>query len=646
MLPGILLRMLRACWFCPRTLPLRRRVSPVSARTMALEQRVLPAGTVTTSLVNGLLTITGDAANNNIEVTIERDRVNIASSDTAIRGVTSVRPTALKINLGGDADTLTISGFSPGNLSRLLELASLDIFTGNGRDTVSIDGVRVRGMVNIDTGSGVDLVGIGQLHAGSVKVKTGSENDIVNFGSLESGDEVNPIVIRGDFTIDTGAGRDQVESWGKFDLRGATLIRTGAGDDFVDLTSFGYLEVSQIRNLKVETGEDMDVVKLSGLTIGTLNLQTGAAIDLVNLGAFDGNIQVLGTTTVNTGDANDKVYIGGLTTSFVVPGPVYNEFRGKVTINLGNGTDLLRADSSEFSRGADILLGQGRDVADLGRFLGGLMFDGPLLLDTGNNNDLITLGVPGVPPNEDPFILFGWVDFNGPVTIKGGNLPPVIHWHSDNASFNSRLTATGVKWVEHKINRTNLLTAPRITLTNRKTGSFREQKQRTFITNYTVTKDAKGNVKLVPVQTKITTGITLKTTATISADRRTVTVDIEFVKVSIDEPVATHTINTPLGPQKISLPVITTLEIKTRVTIPDGGTVLVAGVKKKVETRDGKIATASTSNIQLQVTPRIIIQDEEQAGSSDLQVTLDLRLIELIDRNFGPDGWDPAGEDF
>jgi type II secretory pathway component GspD/PulD (secretin) len=80
----------------------------------------------------------------------------------------------------------------------------------------------------------------------------------------------------------------------------------------------------------------------------------------------------------------------------------------------------------------------------------------------------------------------------------------------------------------------------------------------------------------------------------------------------------------------VQLPVIATVTVSTTVSVPDGGTVLLGGVKRLKEGRNmagvpilNKIPYLSrlfsnsgvgreTESVMLMVTPRIIIQEEEE----------------------------------
>ena len=81
----------------------------------------------------------------------------------------------------------------------------------------------------------------------------------------------------------------------------------------------------------------------------------------------------------------------------------------------------------------------------------------------------------------------------------------------------------------------------------------------------------------------------------------------------------------------VQLPIIATTSVSTVVSVPDGGTILLGGVKRSTETRDEEGIPflsnipyvnrlfknvgigRTTTNLMMMVTPRIIIQAEEEA---------------------------------
>ena len=84
------------------------------------------------------------------------------------------------------------------------------------------------------------------------------------------------------------------------------------------------------------------------------------------------------------------------------------------------------------------------------------------------------------------------------------------------------------------------------------------------------------------------------------------------------------------GPQVVQQPVMERVTVQTTVSVPDGGTVLLGGIKRLRESRNmsgvpilNKLPYISrlfkntgvgreTESLMLMVTPRIIIQEEEE----------------------------------
>ena len=621
----------------------RARFVGGGARFSHLESRMLLSGIVTSTLDNGVLSLHGDAAGNGILVSIDGNRITVSSLDsfessdldpTNIVGVASANATELVISLE-DGDNFLIIKSNPLN-PETMDRVQIDM--GASDDHVRVDLLRLSGDLSIDTGDGRDEVVFSDIQVESATINTGGQSDNVDFGALpyigSQGNEYDPFVVRDTLTIDTGDDRDRVLCYGKV-MTGTTLIRTGAGDDEVELTNYGAVWFPGLfGNLRIETGTDRDEVNLSGLQLSSLSIDTASGVDTVRLGFHWGGIQVMGPVNVATGDGNDQLDVGGGAMAVFTPGYLVNEFLDLVTFSLGSGSDLLQVNKTDFSRAASFDLGDGRDIVDLGRLYGGLMLNGPLLVDTGNGNDWITIGIPGVTEAFPPHFMLGTTDFNGPVTFRGGDPNTRIDWYSDNAHFNARLSLSNVQMTEHRIDRRNLLDAPMITVMNGRTATVRESQTQSFITGYKTTRGKGGKVAVKPIITKIQTGISLTAKAVISSDRRYVTIDLQFVKSEIGT-IESRTINTPLGEREIELPQILKLEAHTQVIVPDGGTVLAAGLKQTAQWLHDGSRHATSRDLQLLVTPRIMINEEEWSTTrnKDLSVTLELRLLEMLDFN-------------
>ena len=202
--------------------------------------------------------------------------------------------------------------------------------------------------------------------------------------------------------------------------------------------------------------------------------------------------------------------------------------------------------------------------------------------------------------------------------------------------------------------RTNVLQAPKVTLFNGQTGFINDTTQRPFVTTIIpVVGDFAAAYQ--PVITVLSEGTSLGVQPVVSKDRR-------FVRLTL-VPVFSHvgdvstftftgsttsnsgtTVQDPTNPGKtvrqgaitttggttVQLPSLASTSVSTTVSVPDGGTVLLGGIKRLSEGRVergvpflSKLPYVSrlfknvgigrtASSLMLMVTPRIIIQEEEE----------------------------------
>jgi type II secretory pathway component GspD/PulD (secretin) len=192
--------------------------------------------------------------------------------------------------------------------------------------------------------------------------------------------------------------------------------------------------------------------------------------------------------------------------------------------------------------------------------------------------------------------------------------------------------------------RTNVMQAPKLTLFNGQTATIQIQDFQWFVTNVQVVQNA-GQVVFVPQNQPIPMGINLAIQAVVSGDRRFVRLNIAPTMVNLaSATVPLFPVTTFITPvfeggaqgqpvpftQFIQQPTFTTVTIQTTVSVPDGGTVLLGGLKLMNEGRNefgppvlSKIPYLNrlfknvgygkdTSSLLLMVTPRVIINTEEE----------------------------------
>jgi type II secretory pathway component GspD/PulD (secretin) len=192
--------------------------------------------------------------------------------------------------------------------------------------------------------------------------------------------------------------------------------------------------------------------------------------------------------------------------------------------------------------------------------------------------------------------------------------------------------------------RTNVMQAPKLTMFNGQTATITINDQQYFVTNVTVVQ-AGGQVVFVPQNTPTPLGVNLAIQPVVSADRRFVRMNLSprltnlasalvplFPVTSFITPVFEGGAQGQPVPftQFIQQPTFTTVVVQTTVSVPDGGTVLLGGLKLLNEGRNefgppvlSKIPYLDrlfknvgygrdTSSLMIMVTPRIIINAEEE----------------------------------
>jgi type II secretory pathway component GspD/PulD (secretin) len=192
--------------------------------------------------------------------------------------------------------------------------------------------------------------------------------------------------------------------------------------------------------------------------------------------------------------------------------------------------------------------------------------------------------------------------------------------------------------------RTNVMQAPKLSLFNGQTSTLTVNTFQNFVTGVTVGVTG-GQYTFSPIIQPFPLGVSLTMQATISADRR-------FVRMSLAPTLTnlvTQTINlfpvvVPIFPQLdntatgqpvvftqyIQQPIVATVTVQTTVAVPDGGTVLMGGLKLLSEERKeygppilSKIPYINrlfkntsygrdAQSLLIMVTPRVIIQEEEE----------------------------------
>jgi type II secretory pathway component GspD/PulD (secretin) len=299
-----------------------------------------------------------------------------------------------------------------------------------------------------------------------------------------------------------------------------------------------------------------------------------------------------------------------------------------VDFNINIPTGDATSKNGSLLAGGNFTNGNFPNVFDPGRFLTGFTPSGTFTpdLDIPIKNSSFGMAVP---------------PFGGFPNIPGANggVSMGLAFLSDIQVFLFMEAAQGDT-------RTNVMQAPKITLFNGQTSTITITDQQFFTTNVNIITGPNGQPIFVPLNTPVVTGgSTLTVQAVITADRRFVRLSLAPALTNLASAIVpllpTAVIITPTfeggfaAPpvaftQFLQQPAFNTITVNTTVMVPDGGTVLMGGLKRLSEGRNefgppvlSKIPYINrlfknvgygreAESLLIMVTPRIIIQEEEE----------------------------------
>ena len=149
----------------------------------------------------------------------------------------------------------------------------------------------------------------------------------------------------------------------------------------------------------------------------------------------------------------------------------------------------------------------------------------------------------------------------------------------DNPEVNAILRAV------RKRERATLITAPRLTVHNTQRGHVSILNEIAYIRDFD-TNTATGVAVADPVVDVIRDGIVLDVRPTISADRRYITLELRPTLATLLRPIPTFTTSLGVGtPVAIQTPQLTLQRIRTTITVPDGGSFVIGGLRQMSETQ-------------------------------------------------------------
>lgn len=383
-----------------RKTPDRRRTRRAAGALLhleSLEHRLPLAGNVTAEVTGFTLRLTGDnLANGVVVASAVGGRIAVLGINTTINGaatafVTDRAVTAIIANLDDGDDAIgfcnsaqqyaTSRLFVPMMLSASGDVPSppFDVAALQRAIDKIAGGVTkfsIRGSLTVTTGGGDDAVGIAGDVGGSVAVDLGAAG--VGNGLL-IGSEFPAGRVRGSVTV-AGGGQTDIVAIGNVSITGGVSAALGDGSNWIIVTA---APASTIGSFDYTGGTDTDFVGLLGnVTVrNDVSILTGAqGQDEVQ---FEGGVKVRGSVVVNTGTGNgdDTVTLAG-------------DIRGSLSVTTGGGKDTVCVSSSVGWTTTD-----GNDPVPT--FYGGASstIGADVTIDTGEGNDLISIGASRVGRN-------------------------------------------------------------------------------------------------------------------------------------------------------------------------------------------------------------------------------------------------------
>jgi hypothetical protein len=343
-----------------------------------LEDRHMFAGNVLAGLVGPDLTINGDAADNQFEITeITSNSVEVRGlSGTTINGLPSqvfttslIENIFIQTNAGNDeviVKNVTLTDTAAGNLKiatslgedhvhldRVFTTQSIELDTGDQNDRVEAVMAGTQGTWYTNSGRGHDSVQMHRVSALDMKVEMQDGNDELNiFGAR----------IGNDLKVNTHNDNDMV-GLDRIFAGNDVLIRTEQGSDQVKLH-----RIRANNDVGLETGSDPDFAHFEQVAArNNLFANMGTGDDELTMDTVKSMVHI----GVSTEDGNDRVKI----------------VRAKSTdvhVDAGDDHDYVEMDNVNAVTDLHVLLGSGKDTLAISNSsAANPIFDG------GNDRDIL-----------------------------------------------------------------------------------------------------------------------------------------------------------------------------------------------------------------------------------------------------------------
>ncbi|NJL77793.1 MAG: hypothetical protein HC917_01045 [Richelia sp. SM2_1_7] len=202
---------------------------------------------------------------------------------------------------------------------------NLNINLGSGSDIVSVADTHQQN-TNINTGAGNDTVNVEKI-SGKTNIKLGIGDDMLNVGNInQQVDDIGAALI-----VSGGSGFDRLNVDDSGDNKDSTA--TIYDTLIVGLGMNGEIDYGSFEELNINLGSANDILSIAGTHQQTTNINTGIGSDTVNVESISGKTSIeLGTDddTVNVSDINQKL----------------DYIYAPLVVSGGIGNDILNIDDS------------------------------------------------------------------------------------------------------------------------------------------------------------------------------------------------------------------------------------------------------------------------------------------------------------
>lgn len=395
---------------------MKKPTQPKAVLIEALEPRLAPAGIVTVSVSGGVLTLTGDGADNVVLVSSPNANIWRLSDPDAGEQEAALDT---KFRLAGQPDSAATA-----TLDIAAAVAGVKGALNGGNDKLDLAGLLVNGAVTLQGGEGNDAIFISGIYNGAITLDGGNGNDDVG---VISG------FINNTLTVKTGAGDDDVFFGTGNYARGITTDLGTGSNTFSLLTSstinvFGNLSITSAGGVQNQQNYFLGM-KSGGIT-GNVSIKTSAGNASYMLGRDDTDtLSINGGLTITGSAGNDKVFLAGQ----VTVGGTLNAAMGAGTNFITNSIVGENDDSSQLK-----ILGLGALAYTGGAGNDSIYLECPEIIIGGNFTTSMGAGENNVTLINSTGLLIG-----GTLAYTGGAANDTLEMYGANLTVGGKLTYKG-----------------------------------------------------------------------------------------------------------------------------------------------------------------------------------------------------------